>query len=213
MFRSFLLQRDAFFGLCCLLLACVASGQSARVVGRSIYHSDHSRTEVVTNPEVHEMTESTYGADNVLSVRKVFLLNERGEPTQGNVYDGRGQLVARVQCLYDDLGRRGEDRLVNLDGEVFQRVIYGYNDKGKALPPKVINLQVANAPTIRPPSIDFTKDQAMGSEAATPTSSKYAPQPIRRTGATSASPSGESQGNSQSTTPKKGGFFQRLLKR
>ena len=208
MFCSFHPRRAAFFGLCCLLLAQAAGAQTARVVGRSIYHSDHSRTEIVTNPEVREMTESTYSSNDVLTTRKVLLLNERGEPTQGNVYDGRGQLVARVQCLYDDLGRRGEDRLINLQGEIFQRVVYAYNDKGKALPPKVINLQVANAPSIRPATIDFTASQGMGATAAG-TSSKYAPQTVQR-GAAQPPPQ---SGQAPAATPKKGGFFQRLLKR
>jgi hypothetical protein len=30
-----------------------------------------------------------------MTVKKVSLLNEKGEPIQGNVYDGRGNLVAR----------------------------------------------------------------------------------------------------------------------
>jgi hypothetical protein len=107
-------------------------------------------------------------------------MNEKGEPTQGNVYDGRGNLVARVQCNYDELGRRKEDRLMNLNGETFQQVIHEYGADGKALTPKVINLNTAAAPSFRPAAIDFTK-QAAPTGAPVPATnpdSRFAPAPI-----------------------------------
>lgn len=141
-----------------------------RIIGRTIYHPDQSRTESVSDPTTREMTETTYNASNVMTVKKVFLLNEKGEPLQGNVYDGRGNLVARCQCVYDDLGRRKEDRLMNVNGEVFQQVIHEYGADGKAKTPKVINLNATAAPSIRPQSIDFTQ-QAGTADAG----SRFAP--------------------------------------
>ena len=213
-----MIQRAALFGLCCLLLAqwtADARAQAPRVVARSIYHSDHSHTEIVTNPEIREMTEATYSANNVLTSRKVLLLNERGDPTQGNVYDGRGQLVARVRCLFDSFGRRSEDQLITLQGEVFQRVLYEVDAKGKPQPPKVINLQVASAPSIRPQSIDFTNSNSP-MPTAQAGADRYAPQRVNGSAGQSPAPAAgaASTGSAgQQPASKKGGFFQRLLKR
>ncbi len=169
----------AFLGLCWLVFVPALSGQG--IVGRTIYHQDKSRTESLTNPEIREMTESTYTADNVLTVKKVFLLNEKGEPLRGNVYDGRGNLVARAECLYDELGRRKEDRLMNLQGEVFQQVIHEYGADGKALKPKVLNLKVASMPSIKPAPIDFTQQPAPSGGVppqGTSPDSRFAPVPV-----------------------------------
>jgi hypothetical protein len=90
------------------------------------------------------------------------------------VYDGRGNLIARVQCRYDEFGRRVEDRLMNLNGEVFQQVIHEYDAAGKAKTPKVINLNAA-APTVKPQSIDFTQTSPPPPGAA---ASRFEPTPI-----------------------------------
>lgn len=181
-FSSSMKMRAAFLGLSWLLFVAPtnASPNGQRVIGRTIYHKDKSRTESVNNPETREMTEMTYTADNVLTVKKVFLMNEKGEPLQGNVYDGRGNLVARVLCHYDELGRRKEDRLMNLNGETFQQVIHEYGADGKALTPKVINLNTAAAPSIRPAAIDFTKQSTPPGAPAPATSpdTRFAPVPI-----------------------------------
>lgn len=164
-------QRAAFFVLCWLAFeSSVVAQAPQRIIGRTIYHPDQSRTESVSDPTTREMTETTYNTSNVMTVKKVFLLNEKGEPLQGNVYDGRGNLVARCQCVYDDLGRRKEDRLMNVNGEVFQQVIHEYGTDGKAKTPKVINLNATAAPSIRPQSIDFTQ-QAGAADAG----SRFAP--------------------------------------
>jgi hypothetical protein len=107
-------------------------------------------------------------------VKKVFLLNEKGEPLQGNVYDGRGSLIARCQSIYDEFGRRKEDRLMNLNGEVFQQVLHEYDSAGKALKPKVINLNVAT-PSIRPQSVDFTQPS---NPNGSPSTGRFAPIPV-----------------------------------
>jgi len=175
-------MRAAFFVLSWLLVVAVtaAQAQGQRVVGRTIYHKDKSRTESVNNPETREMTEMTYTADNVMTVKKVFHLNEKGEPLMGNVYDGRDNLIARVECLFDEQGRRKEDRLMNLKGEIFQQVLHEYDAMGKALKPKVINSNPNAAPTIRPQAIDFTQ-QTMPAGAQAPAANpadRFAPVPI-----------------------------------
>lgn len=175
------------FGICTLPLAGLCQGNPALqpVVGRTIYHADDSRTESVRDPNTREMTETTYNTAGQLTVKKVFLLNEKGEPTQGNVYDGRGNLIARCQSFYDEFGRRKEDQLTNLQGQVFQRVIHEYGKDGKALTPKVVNVNTGAAPTIKPAAVDFTGQPQGGNRygpaitpgAAAPATGQPAQQP------------------------------------
>lgn len=199
--------RAAFFVLCWLALeASVLAQGSQRIIGRTIYHPDQSRTESVSDPTTREMTETTYNASNVMTVKKVFLLNEKSEPLQGNVYDGRGNLVARCQCVYDDLGRRKEDRLMNVNGEVFQQVIHEYGADGKAKTPKVINLNATAAPSIRPQSIDFT--QPSGAAEA---SSRFAPLKPGETAVPQTSGAPAPVAPAEEMKPKTN-FFKRLFK-
>lgn len=198
-----------------------ANATLTTIVGRTIYHTDNTRTESVRDPLTRELTEMTYSAENVLTVKKVFLLNEKGEPMQGNVYDGRGNLVARCKSIYDEFGRRKEDQLMNLNGEVFQQVIHEYGPDGKARTPKVVNLNV-KSPTIKPGLIDLTKNAAgpqgpqgmdanpapAGGQAA----GRFAPVPL---------PAGDAASNAAPVAPAtppaeqkpKASFFKRLFKK
>ncbi len=205
------------------LLAVSAMAQGTTVVsGRTTYHTNNTRTETLTDMNVREMTEMTYDANNVLGMKKVFMLNDKGEPTNGNVYDAKGNLVARCQTLYDGLGRRSEGRLVNLNGEIFQRVIYEYDSKGKAKTPKVINID-AKAPSIRPGMVDMTQGQ--GGMAPSPVSGaaipgqdsqRFAPTTFPAQGANSEAlppvyaPGAEPAGTTPAE-PKKKSFWKRLL--
>ncbi|MEN3940306.1 hypothetical protein WJU23_03355 [Prosthecobacter sp. SYSU 5D2] len=205
------------FGICSLSLAGLSLGSTPNVVGRTIYHADDSRTESVSDPSIREMTEMTYNPAGQLTVKKVFLLNEKGDPLQGNVYDGRGNLVARCQMIYDELGRRKEDRLTNLNGEVFQQVIHEYGKDGKALTPKLINLKTATQPVIAPAPIDFTGQQpAPGANA--PNSSRFAPQQLPAGGQPAAGPVVPPQLMPPPEAPKeeakpKPNFFKKLFKK
>jgi hypothetical protein len=182
-------NRAAILGLSWLLLADAFSPAHAtlRTVARTVYHPDKSRTESTTNPETRELTEVTYSAENAVIMKKVFMLNEKGEPLQGNVYDGRGGLVARCQCIYDELGRRKEDRMINIKGEVFQQVLHEYDATGKAQKPKIINL-AGGAPTLKPAPIDFTQSGQAAPANAAPAqgSSRFDPVPLPTGEATSS---------------------------
>lgn len=194
------------FALFWLFLGGILRAQGLpRIYGRTIYHDDKSRTESVSDPGTREMVETTYNTAGVATVKKVFLLNEKGEPLQGNVYDGRGSLIARCQSIYDDFGRRKEDRLMNLHGEVFQQVIHEYDSAGKALKPKVINLNVAT-PTVRPQSVDFTQTQPAG----TPNSGRFAPVPVGEGSAPAASGSAPATPEEKKSKPN---FFKNLFKK
>lgn len=150
---------SAFLGV--YWLATAVPGQAPNLAAgmisaRTVYHADGTRTESVKDPVTREMTEVTYNANNVVVLRKIYLLNERGQVSQGNLYDGAGNLQARSQVFFDEFGRVKEERLVNLQGEVFQRTLHEYRPDGKPKPPKVINYNV-KAPTMKPATIDFTK--------------------------------------------------------
>ncbi|TDU71428.1 hypothetical protein EI77_02552 [Prosthecobacter fusiformis] len=193
------------FGIYSLSLVGLAHGNPPQaVVGRTIYHADDSRTESVRDPNTRELTESTYNTAGQLTVKKIFLLNEKGEPMQGNVYDGRGNLVARVQSIYDEFGRRKEDRLMNLRGEVFQQVVHEYGKDGKALPPKVVNLNSQAAPMMKPAAIDYT-------QPIPENSSRFAPQQIPA--ASQPAPTAPvSEPTGQEEKPK-ANFFKKLFKK
>lgn len=132
-----------------------AQGSAPQIKARTVYHTDGTYTESVQDPFTREQRETTFNSQKVKIAERIYLLNERGVPVQGNVYDGRGQLKARVQILFDSFGRTSEQRMTNLQGEVYQRILFEYDAKGKQMPPKSINYNV-QAPDFKPASIDLT---------------------------------------------------------
>ena len=149
----------AFIGL--FLLSPVAWGQggnpaASMIVAKTIRHPDGTRSESVRDPITRQVTETTYGANEVVVSRRMYLLNERGQATQGSIYDGSGNLVARSVSYFDEFGRAKEDRLLNVRGEVFRQTIYEYGPDGKQLKPRVVNFNV-QTPTVKPATVDFTQ--------------------------------------------------------
>jgi hypothetical protein len=130
------------------------------VNARTTYHNDGSGTYTtsVQNPEKHTQEEETFSAQKVRIARKVYLLNERNEPVQGNIFDGKDRLVARVLFRFDAFGRRIQQRFMNLQGQVYQDIFFDYDTKGVALLPRSQTYNVA-APDIRPGVIDFTQPE------------------------------------------------------
>ena len=124
---------------------------------RTVIHADESYTESVQDISAREQREVTYSPkpQSVVIAKKVYLLDEKGQPLQGNIYDGRDQLKARAQFLYDSFGRLSEQRMFNLQGEVYQTITFGYDSNGKALPPKSQTFNV-KAPDMKPGTVDFT---------------------------------------------------------
>ena len=139
-----------------LLPSSVWADTSPGVQARTVYHGNGTHTESIQDPSIHEQKEFTYDQNNVLISKKVYLLNERGMPVQGNVYDGRDVLKARASFLYDDFGRMIEERMSNLQGEVYQSILFTYDAQGKALPPKSRTYST-HAPDMKSAVIDFTK--------------------------------------------------------
>jgi hypothetical protein len=185
---------SAFFVLLWLTSANAqpAAPASTPIVAKSTYHPDNSHSETVVDKTTNELIESTYNAGGALVAKKHYLLNERGLPTQGHIYDGRGNLVARSQVYFDSYGRAQEMRSFNLNGQCYQQVIYEYGADGKAKTPKVINVDPRLAPSIKPGIIDFTQGTAAPGQVM----------PQQQGVPTQASPAVE---------PKKKGFFGRLF--
>ncbi len=122
---------------------------------RAVLHQDDTKTHSVKDPLKKQQTETTYNRHGVVIAERVFLLNDNGDPTQGVIYDGAKNLVARVIFYFDDLGRVVEERCVNAQGEVFRRVIRTYDRSGKPMPPQAFDFPV-NAPNMSVGSVDFT---------------------------------------------------------
>lgn len=190
---------SAFFVLLWLTSASAqpAAPATTPILAKSTYHPDNSHSETIVDKTTNELTEATYNAGGALVSKKHYLLNERGLPTQGHIYDGRGNLVARSQVYFDEFGRAKEMRSFNLQGQCYQQVIYEYGADGKAKPPKVINVNPNAAPSIKPGVIDFTQ--------STPAPGQYAqPQGVP----------GQQQAQPQAAAlepPKKKSFFGRLF--
>ncbi|WP_395744998.1 hypothetical protein [Prosthecobacter sp.] len=193
---------SAFF---VLLWVTAAAGQPAApagtsIVAKSTYHKDNSHSETILDKSTNELIEATYNAAGVLVAKKHYLLNERGLPTQGHIYDGRGNLVARSQVYFDAYGRAAEMRSFNLNGQCYQQVIYEYDQAtGAAKKPKVINVDPRAAPSIKPAYIDFTQNTTVPG-MVTPQQQQGAVVPQQQ--AVPAQPQ---------APPKKKGFFGRLF--
>lgn len=152
----------AFFALLGLVMVASTAGAQTNtpaspIRAKSTYHPDNSHSETVVDKTTNELTEATYSSGGALLAKKHYLLNERGLPTQGHIYDGRGNLVARSQVYFDAYGRAQEMRSFNLNGQCYQQVIYEYGADGKAKTPKVVNVDPRAAPSIKPGVIDYTQ--------------------------------------------------------
>ena len=208
-------NRRAYFAIFLSLSALQPlAGQYANVTGKTIIHADGTRTESVSDPNTRQMEQKTFDANNILILRRHYQLNERGLPVMGNVYDGSGNLLARSQSVLDSFGRLQEERLSNLQGEVFQQVIHEYDEKGNAKKPKVINYKVAS-PTMKPAVLDFTSYQQPGAApAGAPSGTGRVKQPVNLDNV-APQPAATAPATPPATEPEapKKGFFQRLFKK
>lgn len=172
---------------------------------KTTLHPDGSKTESVRDPNTRELTEITYDANNVVTMKRKYLLNEQGQPSQGLIYDGADNLQARAQFFFDQFGRMQEERLLNLQGEVFQQTLYEYGADGKPKKPKVINYNV-RTPTMKPSTIDFT--QMQGGAPGTPAQG----QPGQGQDMTPLyAPGMQPQGGNDEQQPQKKSFWKRLF--
>jgi len=221
------MKKLATFAAFLLLFATTAmakDGKSFTQNARTVYHADGTYTESVQDVTVREQREVTYSTQKVVIAKKVYLLDPKGQPLQGNIYDGKDQLKARVQFLYDEFGRMSEERMFNLQGEVFQSITFAYDNNGKALPPKSRTFNV-RAPDMKPGVIDFTNpgdapskiDRNQGTAPGTPQQGNvpYLPETAGRSSSGMAPIRPDAKGNytpsESESADKKKGFFGRLF--
>ncbi len=203
--------RAHFVLLPLVAISAALTAQDGAVVGKTVYHTDGSRTESVSDPGTRQMEQKTYDGNDVLILRRHYQLNENGQPVMGNLYDGSGNLVARSQSVLDGFGRLQEERLSNLQGEVYQQIIHEYDSEGKPKKPKVINYKVSS-PTMRPAVLDFTNSQPGTTTSATGAGVGRVQAPVNLDQTTSQPQQPSAAPAPPPEEPKKG-FLQRLFKR
>jgi hypothetical protein len=202
----------AFLAVFFLMAAVKASaqGDSNVVKGKTIIHNDGTRTESVSDPNTRQLEQRTLDANNILILRRLYQLNERSLPVMGNIYDGAGNLQARSQSFFDAFGRLQEERVSNLQGEVFQQILHEYDSKGDAKQPKVINYKV-NSPTMRPALLDFTQYQRPETDTpATTSGAVRAPVDLDQK---ATSPATSTPTTAPPPEEPKKGFFNRFFKK
>ncbi|TLD70479.1 hypothetical protein FEM03_12175 [Phragmitibacter flavus] len=123
--------------------------------GKKVLHDDGTQTESVKDMNKGEITETTFDSRGTPISKKTFQVNRNGDPIQGVIHDGAGNLIAKVLFGFDDLGRLKEERCVNTSGEVFRRVIHQYDAAGQKLRPLAYDFKV-NAPNMKVATLDFT---------------------------------------------------------
>ncbi len=180
-----------------------AQSRSPLVNAKAVLHLDGTRTDSVRDSIKKELTETTFDARGVLISKKIFLLNDNGDPNQGVIYDGAGNPVARVQFFFDEIGRLIEERRSNMENQVFQRIIQQYDVNGAALPPKAYNLNV-KAPNMRAANIDFTGTKAPPKQQQLQQANKAitTPEPVKPGEIISASPTSGKRYKTDSDRPK-----------
>ncbi len=145
--------------------------EMARV--RTVLHKDGSRTVSTQDLNARELEELTYSQRRVIVQRKRFLLDDQSRAIQGVIFDGGGDLVARVEFGFDGLGRMTEERTYNAKGEVVRRLLYRYNAMGIQSKPIAFTFDTSGAgrapvmmdpgevqPTIVTPNINGVREVA-----------------------------------------------------
>jgi hypothetical protein len=182
--------------------------KSAWANSRTVIHADGTHTESVRYPEKREQREVTFDAQGVKIASKLYLLNAEGQTVQGNIYDGRDQLQARAQFFYDTFGRMTEQRMTNLSGQVFQRIMFDYDAKGAQLTPKSYTFSNVEAPSLKPAVVDYT-DMTKAKPGDRKLQGTDIPMLPTGGGPTPTAPP-QYQAPTD-TKPQKGGFWNRLL--
>ena len=118
---------------------------------RMLRHEDGSRTMFTRTPDNKRMTKKKFSSGGVLTMKSEYWMNSNGDPMGCRIYDGKGDLMFKVQYGY----RKSDGQLVrelmwdartkridpNTGKEMpIQRIEYLYNAQGERSAPIVINL-------------------------------------------------------------------------
>jgi len=119
----------------CLLLFPVlaqASGWSRQggAWSRIVEHKNGSHTYSKQDITTKTLTEWTKDPAGILTKKRLFSLDKRSRPRLAYLYDGRENLLARTEYLYDEYDELKEERLYNTRGQLLRRLIYGLQNGG-----------------------------------------------------------------------------------
>lgn len=118
---------------------------------RMLRHEDGSRTMFTRTPDNKRMTKKKFSSGGVLNMKSDYWMNSNGDPMGCKIFDGKGDLMFKVQYGY----RKSDGKLVrelmwdartkridpNTGKEMpIQRIEYLYNAQGERSAPIVINL-------------------------------------------------------------------------
>lgn len=120
-----------------VLLACAlvvsaplsASAQWQRlnksVWSRVLEHEDGTRTDSKQDINTKVLEEMTFDQNGVRVKRRIFQLDDLARPRTGLLFDGRNNLLARTEYVYDEYDELKEERLFNTKGQILRRLVYG----------------------------------------------------------------------------------------
>lgn len=129
----------------CLSMAVVSASnvkeyKQGDVWVRTVIHDDGSRTVSMKDEKVKEIIKRTYAAPregvdgDLLVCESRFEINAKGDYVRGQVKDRQGNLTFVSEFMYDDFDRLLEERITDARGVPVRRLIYKYDQFGKARP-------------------------------------------------------------------------------
>ncbi len=101
--------------------------KSENVWSRIVEHPDGTRTLSKQDIKTNTLEEATYTEGNVLVKRRLFQLDDLGNPRLAMLFDGKSNLLARTEYFYDEYGEIKEEVLFNTKGQLLRRLVYGLN--------------------------------------------------------------------------------------
>jgi hypothetical protein len=118
---------------------------------RVLRHDDGSMTRFTRTPDNRTLTKRKSNANGVLTMLTIYRMDEMGNPTGCNIFDGKNTRLFKVGYGYRKSdGQLVEERMFdartprmdpNTDREMpIQRIIYVYDAQGNRSAPIVINL-------------------------------------------------------------------------
>lgn len=142
-------------------------GKQIDIWGRAIHHSDGSFTESRKQVETNTIEQITKSKSGVTLQRRMVMLDERGNPVEVLIYDGRNQFKYRGLQVYDRLGRFAEEQIYDAEGTLIRRKVQEYDPRGGQLPLRSWDY-VANVPADLRLVISQDDSAAPGSLQASP---------------------------------------------
>jgi hypothetical protein len=122
----------AAFSIAAIVLARTACAQEAGPIRVStIVHGDGSRTVTKVDPSTHTTEASTYGTNNKLQSRIVYLIDDFGNWLESTAFAANGTPLYRSVYKRDQANRLSEILEYSLDDKLLRRTLYHYDAGGR----------------------------------------------------------------------------------